>query len=213
MTDMLHPTGPVPAADDPAAPYTVAVFCGAQSGAGPAYRAAAEALGAGLARRGIRIVFGGGRIGLMGAVADAALAAGGTVIGVIPEFLTQWEVAHGGATEMIITDSMHTRKRRMFDLSHAFLSMPGGLGTFDETFEIITWRQLRLHDKPILVVDVEGSAQPVLGAVETAISLGFAKPEVRRLYEPCFGVEAALARLETLAEVKPVGQAAEAGRL
>ena len=114
---------------------------------------------------------------------------------------------------MIITDSMHTRKRRMFDLSHAFLSMPGGLGTFDETFEIITWRQLRLHDKPILLVDVEGSAQPVLGAVETAISLGFAKPEVRRLYEPCSGVEAALARLDALAATRPAAQEAEAARL
>ncbi len=182
----------------PPAPPTVAVFCGAQSGHSPAFHAAATALGTGLARRGIRLVYGGGRIGLMGAVADAALAAGGEVVGVIPEFLTQWEVAHEGVSQMMVTDSMHTRKRHMFELSQAFLSLPGGLGTLDETFEIITWRQLRLHDKPILVLDVAGSAQPLLDAIESAISLGFAKPEVRALYETFSGVEATLDRLEAL---------------
>jgi uncharacterized protein (TIGR00730 family) len=188
MTQLQHPP----------APPTVAVFCGAQSGHSPAFHAAATALGTGLARRGIRLVYGGGRIGLMGAVADAALAAGGEVVGVIPEFLTQWEVAHEGVSQMMVTDSMHTRKRHMFELSQAFLSLPGGLGTLDETFEIITWRQLRLHDKPILVLDVAGSAQPLLDAIESAISLGFAKPEVRALYETFSGVEATLDRLEAL---------------
>jgi len=175
------------------------VFCGAQSGHSPAFHAAATAIGTGLARRGIRLVYGGGRIGLMGAVADAALAAGGEVIGVIPEFLTQWEVAHEGVSQMMVTDSMHTRKRHMFELSQAFLSLPGGLGTLDETFEIITWRQLRLHDKPILVLDVAGSAQPLLDAIESAISLGFAKPEVRDLYETYHDLDDVLARLDVIA--------------
>jgi uncharacterized protein (TIGR00730 family) len=195
-------------------PPTVAVFCGAQAGHSPAYHAAATALGTGLARRGIRLVYGGGRIGLMGAVADATLAAGGAVVGVIPEFLTRWEVAHEGVADMLVTDSMHTRKRHMFELSHAFVSLPGGLGTLDETFEIITWRQLRLHDKPILVLDVAGSAQPLLGAIESAISLGFAKPEVRDLYATFSSVEAVLDRLEAvLPTVTTAGLHADADRL
>jgi uncharacterized protein (TIGR00730 family) len=178
---------------------TVAVFCGAQAGDDPAYRMAAEALGRGLAEAGIRLVFGGGRIGLMGAVADAALAAGGRVLGVIPEFLTQWEVAHEGVADMTITDSMHSRKRRMFDLSDAFITLPGGLGTLDETIEIITWRQLKLHDKPILLCDVKGSAAPLAGAIEAAIAAGFARSDVRRLYEVLDGVPAVLRRLASLA--------------
>jgi uncharacterized protein (TIGR00730 family) len=178
---------------------TVAVFCGAQAGDDPAYREAAEALGRGLAEAGIRLVFGGGRIGLMGAVADAALAAGGRVVGIIPEFLTRWEVAHEGVADMTITDSMHSRKRRMFDLSDAFVTLPGGLGTLDETIEIITWRQLKLHDKPILLCDVKGSAQPLLAAIEAAIEHGFARSDVRRLYEVVDGVPAALRRLVSVA--------------
>jgi uncharacterized protein (TIGR00730 family) len=179
--------------------FTVAVFCGAQPGHDPAFRAAAEALGAGLAHRNMRLVYGGGRVGLMGAVADATLAAGGTVIGVIPEFLTQMEVAHDGVADMIVTDSMHTRKRRMFELSDAFISLPGGLGTLDETFEIITWRQLRLHDKPILICDVAGSAEPVFATIDAAIARGFARPDIQRLFERVDGVASALDRLESLA--------------
>ena len=177
---------------------TVAVFCGAQTGNDPAYRAAAEALGHGLADAGIRLIFGGGRVGLMGAVADAALARGGRVEGVIPEFLTQWEVAHEGVAEMTVTDSMHTRKRRMFDLSDAFVTLPGGLGTFDETIEIITWRQLKLHDKPILLCDVKGTAAPFRALIEQAIERGFARPEVRDLFEVLDGVPAVLRRLAVL---------------
>jgi len=178
---------------------TVAVFCGAQAGDDPAYRAAAVALGRGLAEAGIRLVFGGGRIGLMGAVADAALAAGGRVLGVIPEFLTRWEVAHEGVADMTVTDSMHSRKRRMFDLSDAFVTLPGGLGTLDETIEIITWRQLKLHDKPILLCDVKGSAAPLLAAIEAAIAHGFARSDVRHLYEVADGVPAVLRRLAAVA--------------
>jgi len=164
-------------------------------GRAPAWRAAAAELGAGLAQAGIRLIYGGGRIGLMGALADAALAAGGSVVGVIPDFLEQTEVAHAGVNELIVTDSMHTRKRRMFDLADAFVSFPGGLGTFDETFEILTWRQLRLHDKPILICDIDGSAAPLLGLIEGAIADGFAPAEARDLYEVVVGVPALLERL------------------
>ncbi len=177
---------------------SVAVFCGAHAGSLPAYRQAAETLGRGLADAGIRLVFGGGRVGLMGALADAALAAGGEVVGVIPEFLTRLEVAHQRVDRLVISDSMHARKQRMYELSDAFVMLPGGIGTYDETIEVITWRQLRLHDKPILICDVAGSATALVGLLENAIEEGFAPPDGRKLYEVVHGVPALLARLEEL---------------
>ncbi len=182
--------------------HTVAVFCGSHAGENPAFRVAATELGRGMATAGIRLVYGGGRVGLMGALADGALAAGGVVVGVIPEFLTHWEVAHDGISEMIVTDSMHTRKRRMFELSDAFVSLPGGLGTLDETIEILTWRQLKLHNKPILVCDVAGSAAPLLAAIEAAIATGFAPVEARTLFERTDGVAATIERLLRLQAVR-----------
>jgi uncharacterized protein (TIGR00730 family) len=178
--------------------HAVAVFCGSRTGKDPAYRAAAQALGHGLAQAGIRLVYGGGRIGLMGVMADAALQAGGKVTGVIPEFLSRREVAHAAVSELIVTDSMHSRKQRMFEASDAFISLPGGLGTLDETIEIITWRQLRLHDKPILICDVTGSAAPFLATIEAAIAADFATSATRALYEVVAGVPAALQRLAHL---------------
>lgn len=171
---------------------SLAVFCGSRVGINPAYAEAGRVLGIGLARAGIRLVFGGGRIGIMGVVADAVLAAGGEVLGVIPEFLTQWEVAHDRVTELVVTDSMHTRKQRMYEEADAFLIMPGGLGTFDETLEIITWRQLRLHDKPIFLCDVAGSVAPLVAAIDHAIAQGFATPASRDLFEVIEGVPAVL---------------------
>jgi uncharacterized protein (TIGR00730 family) len=178
--------------------HSLAVFCGSRVGNNPAYAEAARILGRGLAGAGIRLVYGGGRIGIMGVLADAVLEAGGTVLGVIPEFLTQMEVAHAGATEMIVTDSMHARKQRLYEESDAFLVMPGGLGTFDEAFEIITWRQLRLHDKPILLCNVDGWARPLVATIEHAIEQGFADPGCRHLFEVCDGVPALLRRLGSL---------------
>ncbi len=174
---------------------SVCVFCGSRVGADPAYAAAAKALGQGLGAAGIGLVYGGGRIGLMGLVADAALAAGGRVHGVIPDFLQRREVAHSEATSMEVTTSMHDRKARMFQLADAFVVMPGGLGTFDETFEVITWRQLGLHDKPILVCDIAGWAQPLLGLLDSSIHAGFADPTARALYERMPDVLSLLARL------------------
>jgi uncharacterized protein (TIGR00730 family) len=186
---------------------SVAVFCGSRVGASPAYRAAAVALGESLAHAGIQLVYGGGRIGLMGALADGAIAAGGTVIGVIPDFLQRWEVAHGGCAELIVTDTMHTRKTRMFELADAFVTLPGGLGTFDETFEILTWRQLKLHDKPILICDIQGSATALIALIEDSIRDGFAPPDARGLYEVVAGVPALMDRLTAL-RVAPSGTSA-----
>ena len=188
---------------------SLAVFCGSRVGVNPIYACAGRELGHGLGRAGIRLVYGGGRIGIMGVVADAALAAGGQVLGVIPEFLTQWEVAHENVTEMVVTDSMHTRKRRLYEESDAFLIMPGGLGTFDEAFEIITWRQLRLHDKPILLCNVAGSIEPLVATIDHAIAHGFADPACRKLFEVVEGVPAVLKRLGTL----PAGKGGPADRL
>jgi uncharacterized protein (TIGR00730 family) len=151
----------------------------------------------------MRLVYGGGRVGLMGALADAALAAGGEVTGIIPDFLRRREVPHEGVADTRVTDSMHSRKREMFDLADAFVSLPGGLGTYDETIEIITWRQLGLHDKPILLCDVAGAFGPLLGAIEAAIVAGFARPSARALFETVPDVAAAIARLTHLAAAGP----------
>src|SRR5271165_777776 len=172
--------------------HAVAVFCGSRSGNDPAYRSAAQTLGRGLAEAGIRLVYGGGRIGLMGVMADAALAAGGTVLGVIPEFLTRREVVHEGISECVITASMHGRKQTMFEAADAFVSLPGGLGTLDETIEIITWRQLGLHSKPVLICNVAGSAAPFLATIEAAIAADFVTAEARDLYEVVDNVPALL---------------------
>jgi hypothetical protein len=177
---------------------TVAVFCGARPGRDPAFATAARALGTAIARAGIRLVYGGGRVGLMGALADGALSAGGQVVGIIPEFLSNREIAHPGLAQISVTDSMHSRKRQMFELADAFVALPGGLGTLDEVIEIITWRQLGLHDKPILLCDVAGSATPLLALLEAAIANGFATPDARTLFEHADGVAATIARLRQL---------------
>jgi uncharacterized protein (TIGR00730 family) len=178
---------------------TVAVFCGSRLGQAEAYAAAARSLGHGLAKAGMRLVFGGGRVGLMGILADAALAAGGAVIGVIPDFLTRRELAHPGVEDMVVTTSMHARKKLMFDLADAFVTLPGGLGTLDETVEILTWRQLGLHQKPVLLCDVHAAAAPLHHLIEAAIAAGFAPAEASGFYEICPGSEATLARLEAYA--------------
>jgi uncharacterized protein (TIGR00730 family) len=180
---------------------TVTVFCGARLGSDRRFVQATQALGEGLAEAGIRIAYGGGSVGLMGTLADAALAGGGTVVGIVPEFMVQSERLHPRITQVEITDSLHSRKRRMFEIADAFVSMPGGLGTLDETVEVITWRQLGLHDKPIILCNIIGSAEPVLAAIEASVSRGFAPPEVRAIYEVLDGVPAVLQRLAHLHRV------------
>ena len=180
--------------------YAVTVFCGSSPGLDPAYAAAATALGQGLAVRGMRLVFGGGNVGLMGVVAGAALAGGAHVTGIIPDFLRQREVEFPGLSELIVTDSMHTRKRRLFALGDAFVVLPGGLGTFDETIEIMTWKQLGRHDKPIILCDILGWAQPFAALVAQVIERGFARESARDLVELQPDVPAVLARLEELSQ-------------
>lgn len=179
-------------------PLSVAVFCGSRYGADPAFRTACAALGHGLAAAGMRLVYGGGQIGLMGVLADAVIESGGDVLGIIPAFLQRREVAHQGPVALVVTDSMHDRKRRMFEAADAFVVMPGGLGTYDEAIEITTWRQLGLHDKPVIVCDVAGWAQPYLAAIDAAVQQGFAGPETYGLFEVVPDVPALLARLATL---------------
>ncbi|GBQ22507.1 lysine decarboxylase [Acetobacter estunensis NRIC 0472] len=179
----------------PARISAVAVFCGSRFGNLPDYRAAAEAMGASLARAGIHLVYGGGDVGLMGTVADAAIAAGGKVTGIIPEFLKAREIMHNGVTDLIVTETMHTRKQKMFALAEAFVVLPGGFGTFDELMEILTWKQLCLHTSPILIVDVAGWAKALVNMLDTAVEQGFASSNARALLEVVPDVESAMKRL------------------
>lgn len=169
---------------------SLCVYCGSSSRGAPAHHAAAQRLGAELARRGIAMVYGGGMVGLMGICADAALQGGGKVIGVIPKSLDDLEVGHRGLTQLIVLDSMHARKQRMFELSDAFAVLPGGYGTLDEAFEIITWRQLGLHDKPVFLVDVAGFWAPLRHLLGHVIEQNYARPENARLYTVVDGVDA-----------------------
>src|SRR5712692_11549984 len=157
------------------------VYCGSASGLDRRYQAAARELGEALSTAGIELVFGGGRVGLMGVLADSVLSAGGRVVGIIPERLRAAELAHQGAGELVIVGSMHDRKRQMAERADAFAILPGGIGTLDETFEILTWRQLGLHDKPIFVVDVAGYWQKLRELLDYLVVQGFAEPSVPRL--------------------------------
>jgi uncharacterized protein (TIGR00730 family) len=154
----------------------VCVFCGSSVGTNPAYAKAAATVGALLASRGIGLVYGGGNVGLMGVIADAALAAGGDVIGVIPRALAEREVAHTGLADLRVVDSMHTRKAMMADLSDAFIAMPGGVGTFEEFFEAITWTQLGLHRKACGLLNVDGFYTPLVAFIDQAVTEGFIRP-------------------------------------
>jgi uncharacterized protein (TIGR00730 family) len=160
---------------------SVCVFCGSSRGSRPEFAAAANALGSLLAQRGLRLVYGGGNVGLMGVLADAALAAGGQVIGVIPEHLMAKELGHTGLSELRIVASMHERKALMAELAEAFVALPGGIGTLEELLEILTWGQLGLHAKPCGLLDVAGYYRPLLEMLAQAAAEGFLRPEHQRL--------------------------------
>jgi uncharacterized protein (TIGR00730 family) len=167
----------------------ICVFCGANAGNNPRYRAEAEQLGRLLAARGIELVYGAGNIGLMGAVADACLEAGGTVIGVIPEALMGKEVAgrpvdHRALTRIEVVDSMHTRKARMAELADGFIALPGGFGTFEEFCEVLTWGQLGFHTKPMGLLNVNGFYDPLLALFDHAVSEGFCAPRTGQWHWP-----------------------------
>lgn len=151
----------------------ISVFCGAGLGNSPTIQAAASATGQAIAQRGWGVVYGGGHVGLMGLVADAALAAGGEVIGVIPDFLAKTELAHTGLAQLIVVENMHQRKMRMHALSDAVIALPGGFGTLDELFELLTWRQIGLHDKPIGLLNVDGFYDPLIAQADRMDAFGF----------------------------------------
>ena len=159
----------------------VAVFCASADGADPVYRAAAAELGRALARRNIGVVYGGAKVGLMQAVAEAALAEGGRVIGVIPTVLVDLEVAHDGLTELHITDTMHTRKALIGERSDAFIALPGGFGTFEEMFEVLAWQTLKLHTKPVLLLNTNGFYDKLLGFFDHCVEQGMLKAKNRKI--------------------------------
>ena len=158
---------------------SVCVFCGSNSGADPAY--VAQAVGRGLAGRGLRLVYGGAHVGMMGAVADAALDAGGEVIGVISQQIFDLEIGHRGVSDLRIVGSMHERKALMAELADAFIALPGGIGTFEELFEIYTWAQLGLHRKPLGLLDVAGYYGPRATMLDHAVAERFLRAEIREL--------------------------------
>ena len=175
---------------------SVCVFCGSRAGVRPAYAATARAVGEAVARRGMTLVYGGGDIGLMGEVADAATAAGGTVIGIIPRHLLRKEIAHQGLSELLVVDSMHIRKATMNDLSDGFVVLPGGYGTWEEWFETVTWAQLGLHRKPCGVLNADGFYDPMLRMIDQAVEEGFVDPEQRRLVIDAVDIETLLDAME-----------------
>lgn len=174
----------------------VCVFCGSSPGNDPSFVAGARALGQAIATTGRRLVYGGAKAGLMGAVADAALAAGGKVIGVLPQALVDREVAHQGLTELHIVTSMHERKMLMAERSDAFIAMPGGLGTLEEFFEVWTWAQLGLHQKPIGMFGSRAFFAPLLDYLDSLVRQGFVRPEYRQMVELEEEPHAMLERLE-----------------
>lgn len=156
---------------------SICVFCGATAGRDPAYHEAARAFGQTLAEQRIELVWGGGHVGLMGVLADAVHAHHGKSYGVIPEFMAERELAHPFATEMVVVDSMHTRKATMAERAEGFVALPGGFGTLDEFFEILTWAQLHIHHKPIGLLNIEGFFDPLLSLIRHMVAEGFVKPQ------------------------------------
>lgn len=159
------------------------VFCGSGAGARPEYRSSAAALGRELALRGIGLVYGGASVGLMGVVADATLEAGGEVLGVIPRSLAAKEIAHGGLTQLHLVESMHERKALMASLCNGFMALPGGIGTLEELFEVWTWAQLGLHEKPVALLNVCGYYDSLLAFLDASVTEGFLRPGVRAMLQ------------------------------
>ncbi len=183
--------------DSPFKLERICVFCGSHSGVDPAFRAAAVELGAQMAKRGLGLVYGGGKVGLMGAMADAALAANGEVIGVIPRSLRDREVAHLGVSDLQVVDSMHERKRLMYGQAEAVVALPGGIGTLDELFESMTWNQLDIHAKPAGLLNVAGYFDPLLAMLERAVEQGFVGSSYREFLRVATTVPELLASLES----------------
>jgi len=179
----------------------ICVFCGSSAGTDPAFSAAAKKVGEGLAQRGLELVYGGGNVGLMGVVADAALSGGGRVIGVIPQSLVDRELAHRRISELRIVSSMHERKALMADLSDAFIALPGGYGTVEEFCEILTWAQLGLHQKPFGLLNVRQFYESFIAHIDHAVRMKFIRPQHRELLMTSESIEGLL---EQFATFKPL---------
>lgn len=169
------------------------VYCGTNTGSSTAFITAAHELGTAMAQRGIGLVYGGGRLGLMGAVADAVMASGGHVTGVIPQSLVRAELAHPGLSSLEVSDTMHTRKARMAELADGFIALPGGFGTFEELLEVLTWNQLGFIRKPVVLFDVAGFYGPLIDMFATAVAAGFVRAEHAELAQRACSVEGVLA--------------------
>jgi uncharacterized protein (TIGR00730 family) len=183
------------AASKTATPRRVAVFCGSNCGADPSFTAAAQDFGRLLCAQGHALVYGGGDVGLMGVIADTMMAAGGQVLGVIPRLLVEREVAHRGITELILVESMHDRKRRMYELADVMIAMPGGIGTFEEIFEALTWNQLGIHKKPCGLLNIGGYYDPLVAQLEHAVRQGFVRQSLDSMLAVASDAELLLARL------------------
>ncbi len=183
----------------------VAVYCGSSGGVGPHYLDAARATGAFLAERGLDVVYGGGRVGMMGAVAEGALAKGGKVYGVIPEKLRTREIAHDGLTELFVVDSMHARKTMMASMADAFVALPGGWGTLEEVFEVVTWSQLNYHKKPVGLLNVRGYFDHLVAFLDHAATEGFIRPIHRPLCASSDSMDTLLDRLSKL-QIPDIGR-------
>jgi uncharacterized protein (TIGR00730 family) len=170
----------------------VAVYCGSANGTNPAFLAEARALGTAIAAAGLGMVYGGANVGLMGAVADAALAGGAEVIGILPDLLADKEIAHAGLTSLEVVSTMHERKARMVELADAFLVLPGGYGTIEEVLEAVTWAQLRLHAKPCILINTAGYWNGLLAFLDTAVAAGFLKAKNRALLQVAATAEEAI---------------------
>ena len=190
----------------------ICVFCGSSVGENPAYAAAARKLGGVLAERGVGVVFGGGKVGLMGVLADAALAAGGEVIGVIPDALVARELAHTGLTKLHVVRSMHQRKTLMADLASAFIALPGGYGTFEEFFEAVTWTQLGIHHKACGLLNIDGYYDSLLALLDRAVADGFVRHENRSLVLGAPDIASLLAKLEAFRPVAAEAEISQAER-
>ncbi|MDR3425181.1 MAG: TIGR00730 family Rossman fold protein [Alphaproteobacteria bacterium] len=175
---------------------SICVYCGSSNLVAEPFKVSTRVIATELAQRGVRVVYGGGHVGLMGILADAALEAGGKVVGIIPEHIRAQEVQHNGLTELIVVPNMHTRKRMMVERADAFIILPGGFGTLDEAFEILTWKKLKLHNKPVFLFNERGYWNELIALVDKTIVEGFAQPSDRTLFQIADSVENLFALLD-----------------
>lgn len=176
--------------------HSVTVFCGSRLGNNPVYRQAAKDLGAGLVQNNLRLVFGGGNVGIMGEISNTMIDLNGAVKGIIPKFLQKKEGEHSRLTDLVITEDMHTRKQILYNEADAFLCLPGGIGTFDEFFEILTWKHLQLHNKPIIIVNIDNWAEIVIKQLHIIVEQDFADSSILELFEIIDDVPSTLNRLK-----------------